>query len=323
MSAEWMKAAANAVADATPHLVAAPPIVEGRRIHVDGDMIAYWAGGNEDTPVAASRGIAASKIEAMRMQAGAENVVLHLTATSSSKADRYMVATAKPYQGQRKSGRKPQNWEYLRNWMESYVGPAFKVKLWGTREADDGIAWMMHHYKGEHVLATKDKDMRMLPGWHMDWDNMSMLHVPVGTFDLVHDGKQYGHKWFWLQCLQGDTADNVPGLPRYHLGDGKLKQIGEKTAVSVLDGVDNNDDAYRVVRELYSSYYDIHWADAFVEQALLLWLRTDKEASPYNLLTLINDPPLRRAIDSVVTRIKEKYAEAHRITGVSPARQDA
>lgn len=316
-------AAAQAAAD-NPHMNAAPAIVPGRRIHIDGDMIAYWAGGNDETTVDVSRQVAANKIEAMRMQAGAESVVLHLTAASSSKGDRYLIATVKPYQGQRSSSRKPKNWGYLRDWMENYKGDAFKVKLWGTREADDGLA-LMTVLEQEPVISTKDKDMRMLTGcWHMDWDTMAMHFVPVGTFDVVVNEKQYGHKWFWLQTLHGDTADHIPGLPFYIDPNDKPKQCGEKTAAKLLEGVIDNGMAFSVVRTLYEGYYGNEWAARLLEQALLLWLRTDKHAVLDNVFTILpRHSALMDAMDKINLRIKETYAEAHRLSGQSPTRTDA
>ena len=312
---EWMHTAVEATAADAPHMNPVPPVVPGRTLHVDGDIIAYWAGGNDETPVGISRMTALNKIAQMQEYSGAERVVVHLTAESSTKGDRYIIATVKPYQGHRKSGRKPKNWEYLRRWMESYEGPAFRVKIWATREADDGMALMAYHADGNDVTATKDKDMRMLPGWHLDWDTLAMVHVPVDTYDLVHDGKQYGIKWFWLQMLQGDTADNIPGLPMY-----QGKPVGPKTAEAMLHLAETRADAQAWVEVAYHDLYGGGWADALVEQALLLWLRTDNGANIYNVLTVLgNSPAIRRALDKVNKRIEEVYAEAQRITSQVPS----
>lgn len=317
MQPAWMVDVANTAADSTPQVAVPVPVVPGRVLHIDGDMIAYWAGGKEDTDVSVSRAVALNKITAMAHHSGAERTVLHLTAESSSKGDRFLISTVKPYQGQRKSGRKPQNWAYLRTWMENYQGPLMRVKLWGTREADDGMAWMAHHSLGTSVTSTKDKDMRMLPGWHMDWDTMAMYYVPPGAFDVVHNGKQYGHKWFWLQMLQGDTADNIPGLPR--LGN---KLCGEATAEKYLLPCESNAEAYEYVSDGYELHYADDWQDMMLEQALLLWLRTDKGATFEDVYEVLPPSHFDAAMQRVKARVKEKYAEAHKLTGVSPMRKD-
>lgn len=323
MMSDWIKAAAAEAAVADPVLSTAPAVVPGRVLDVDGDMIAYWAGGRDDTTVQTSRTVALNKIAAMQLHSGAESVVLHLTAATSTKADRFLIATVKPYQGQRKSGRKPKNWGFLREWMETYTGDAFRVKLWATREADDGLALMSSFYGGERVICTKDKDMRMLPGWHLNWDDMSMIHVPVGCFDLVHNELQYGHKWFWLQLLQGDTADNIPGVPGVLSADGGMTRCGEVKAEKLLRDAEDNAAAWSVARVLYEDYYGDEWADHITEQALLLWLRNDAAASLHNVLQIIPPhPKVLAALDKIDKRIKDAYDEAKRITGKDATRVD-
>lgn len=45
----------DSVASAEPLLPAQVPVVPGRAVHVDGDMLCYVAGGGEDMSVATSR----------------------------------------------------------------------------------------------------------------------------------------------------------------------------------------------------------------------------------------------------------------------------
>ena len=92
------------------------PVVKGRRVHIDADMLAYQCGGNDETDVATSRRILKSKIDLFKDAAGAESILLHMTASGSTKGDRAVIAYTKPYQGQRK-GHRPKNWQYLRDYM--------------------------------------------------------------------------------------------------------------------------------------------------------------------------------------------------------------
>lgn len=317
MNATWMNEAAASAAEASPQVVAPVAVVPGRVLHIDGDLLAYWASGNEDTDAGVARRVAADKVAAMAYHAGAEAVVLHLTSASSSKGDRFIISTVRPYQGNRKGASRPKNWAYLRSWMESYVGPLMRVKLWFTREADDGMAYAACWSPEHSVIATKDKDMRMLPGWHMNWDTMALHYVPKGTFDLVHDGKQYGHKWFWLQMLHGDAADNIPGLPR--LGN---KRCGPATAAALLEGSTDNDHAFDIVSDAYASCYAEDWQDAMLEQALLLWLRTDRDATFGDVYDMLPPSHFDIAMQRIKLRVKEKYAEAHRRTGGWAPRAD-
>lgn len=153
---------ANAVGAANAIEPQGVPVVKGRRVHIDADMLAYQCGGNDETDVATSRRILKSKIDLFKDAAGAESILLHMTASGSTKGDRAVIAYTKPYQGQRK-GRRPKNWQYLRDYMaDGLAGP---IKQWYDREADDGFGFISAQCHGD-VIATRDKDMRMLPGLH-------------------------------------------------------------------------------------------------------------------------------------------------------------
>ena len=137
----------------------------------------------------------------------------------------------------------------------------------------------------------------------------------MGAFEVYNKdrSKLYGTKWFWMQMLQGDTADNIPGLPML---DGK--PVGPKRAEKLLDGPTGDDAAYVMVSNSYAFEYGGEWQDRFVEQAMLLWLRADRNASIYNFMQVV--PPVFRhelmpAARRVEQRIKEAYAEAEILGG--------
>src|SRR5690554_910465 len=301
-----------------------PIAVEGRTLLVDGDYLAYYAAGNDETSPGRARQNALEKIDAFKALSGCDRVVLHLTASASNKGWRYVAATVKPYQGQRDGGRRPKNWRSLRDWLETYSGSAFKVKTWTDREADDGMAY---HSKvlgpGLAVIATADKDMRMFPGIHIDWKTYDLTVLDHREYRLVGaNGKLYGHAWFWQQMLQGDTADNIPGLPKYVKPNGKLGPLGEKTAEKLLAETEDNAGGYRVVSELYYGFYgddpDYGWEDALAEQAILLWMREDRAASIFDWLTVLppehpNYPVLEAATNRVQARIEEEVRSVQRL----------
>ena len=272
-----------AAAAAQPHKVEATPMVPGLTLHIDGDFLAYNTAGNDETLPGQARLNCLGTIEIFRAKVGAEHVVVHTTAMGSHKGERYLVATVKPYQGQRTSGRKPKNQPYLLEFLQSYTGDVFRNKIWATREADDGIAACSHFAVGKSpgyaAIATKDKDMRMLPGLHLDWDSLDVTRVYPGDYDVVgNNGKQYGLKFFWLQMLMGDTADNCPGLEQYLVGPGRYAKCGEKTAEKLLAGFTYSDKAGAAVIEHYANAYADDWGDRFVEQAALMWMRVGNDA---------------------------------------------
>lgn len=287
-----------------------PATVPGLVMHLDGDYLAYYAAGNDDCEPARARHNAFDRIELMRLRSGAESVRLHLSASGCTKAHRYLIATVKKYQGQR-SGRKPKNWAYLREVLEHYEGPRFTPKVWVTREADDGIAYCSH--QGKSVIATRDKDMRMLPGWHINWMDFTVTEVPPGAYDVMGvDGLQYGSKWFFLQLLQGDTADNIPGLPKLF-----GQQCGEARAEKYLAGTTDAAQAQDRVEAAYQDHYGSAWVDALVEQAALLWLRTDAQATIRNVSAAFPEPKreLLAGVDRLEARVTKELNELAKIKG--------
>ncbi len=273
--------AAAAKASPMPFTTNAEP-VEGRVLHVDGDYCAYYCAGNDATDAGAARRTLLSRLDTAKRACGATKVMVHLSDARSTKGERFLIATTKPYQGQRNSGRKPDNWQHLREFMEGYEGDKFDKKLWLNREADDGMAYVCTASAAlgrMHAVLTADKDMRMFPGYHVVWTTFQIVEVPYYAFDVIGgEGKQYGHKWFWLQMLMGDTADNIPGLPR----------VGEVAAGTALKGVTNNNDAYQIVKTMYAQKMGAGWARYFVEMAMLLWMRTDRHAAIYDFVKALD-----------------------------------
>jgi hypothetical protein len=311
-------AAINAEAAAAPPPPAAIPVVPGRVVHIDGDYLAYFAAGGDEMPVGIARRVCADRIETFREMSGAQAAIVHLTERSSTKGERFLAATVKPYQGQRNHGSRPKNWEPMRDFLERADHTTFARRMWGDREADDGLALASHQPDPTEfvTLAYKDKDHRMLPGRHLDWDNYTETLVPHGAYEVIGDvdGLVYGHKWFWLQMLQGDGADYIPGLPKY-LG----KNIADKTAAKVLAGTTCNAEAFSIVSKAYHGYYGDGWSDRMAEQACLLWLRTDVDARIDDFLQLV---PLPKAAARLTRRIKELREQIDLINAGTLSQED-
>lgn len=316
-----MSFAAAAAAQAATEEIKAPeklPTVPGRKVHIDGDYLCYYASGNDETEPGMARLNALQFIQSAIDFTGSEKAVVHLTASGCHKGERYLAATVKPYQAQRSGDRRPKNWGYLREWATGYDGVDFIRKNWATREADDGIALCAEYAVSQGYLdaiCTADKDMRMLPGLHLCWkDHQILTTVTADTFALTGlDGKLYGRKWFWLQMLMGDAADHIPGLEQQRVdnADGTFKtfkKIGEKGAEAVLKDCLLNEQAAQYVWDEYKRGYNSSVefaADRFVEQACLLWLRRDREAHVCDFLRYTNpNDDIRAAAARLEERIK-------------------
>jgi hypothetical protein len=268
--------------------MSAVPIVPNRVLLVDGDGLAYYCAGNDETGAGEARDRLVTKVRNAASLVGAERIVVLLTKSGSHKGHRYAIARVKPYQGQRSSAKRPANWGMLRDFMLSADFP-FQIDATAVAEADDLFGWYCYNQPDNVVLLTQDKDMRMLPGLHLDWvtnrqhkvtytlrqdrDNLRMFNISVDNSEF--NEKQYGPRWFWLQMLHGDTADNIPGLPKYQDTGGKLKPVGEVTAGKLIAG---ETDLPAIVATCYRSYYGERWLVEMLEQACLLWMRRNPEA---------------------------------------------
>lgn len=247
------------------------PILQGRTIYQDGDGLAYYCAGNDETTVAEARARLRDKVNSMGDISRAAQGMILLTGSGGHKGHRYAVARVKPYQGQRVSSKRPKNWLALRQLLE--VGEFGPVTLDFDREADDRFGQYGWANPEGTVISTQDKDMRMVPGFHMDWKDNRMFYLAPGTYSEYFNDKLYGEAWFWHQMLMGDTADNIPGLP---MAFGK--RIGEVTTFKYLSSATNGEQAFNLVYQAYASHYGDRALTEMGEQAVLLWMRASPDA---------------------------------------------
>lgn len=306
-----IKAIAARVEDVAPVTL---PLDDLTDLHVDGDYAAYYFAGNDETLLSDSkRNFINFVLSAQQIAGAGGNLIVHITAASSDKGKRYVIATVKDYQGQRDSSRRPKNWEGMRDWLEAsktLPGTNFRVVTWDDREADDGAAAAARYaWQGgrKPVLLSRDKDFRMIPGLHVTWTTLERHAITPETYESRGpDGEVYGQKWFWMQMLAGDTADNIPGLEKQPAKGGGFKTCGMACAETWLLDARNSSDAYKVVRDLYQRYYGGQWADRLVEQAALLWLRTDNKADPADFYRAVpfRDLDVEKAIQTLIRRLR-------------------
>lgn len=294
-------AAIAAATDAQPQ--ARPDKVAGRTLLADGDGLAYYCAGNDDTAPGQARRNLESKLEGAMRAAGADKVSILATSSASHKGHRYAISRVKQYQGKRDHGRRPRNWQFMRELIERDP----RTVMTDTLEADDLFHINSVRLGGEHVaILTQDKDMRMVPGWHLHWDTHALVRVRPDTWAFEADGKVFGRKWFWLQMLHGDSADNIPGLPKCTI-DGKQKLCGEVTAAKLLAGCHNEPQAADVVANQYLHFYEGRAPTELMEQACLLWMRRSDRLFdcilPGGPLHSMPEEAVRKAIGDIKERV--------------------
>lgn len=281
-----------------------PKTVPGLTVQIDADFLAYQVSFDDTKSIDEMKHNAEMAAERLRLMAGAQHMELHLTPKESDKGGRYAIAMLKEYQGNRVNKPKPRYLHIIRDHLHKELG----ARLWFDCEADDGMA-MFQYQAGlagkKSIIASKDKDLQMVPGLALDWDTGDITDTgdnPFGWIELSREKEQpkikgRGWKFFWAQMLTGDGADNISGLPKFFAEDkAKFFTCGAVKSFNLLDGISDNKTAYSFVRELYKDYStrtykedpdlfynpgylnyrnnkEITWEEAFVSEAKLLWMR--------------------------------------------------
>lgn len=268
-----------------------PDVVAGRVLNIDGDFLAYQVSYDDERPITEMMHNHDVAVETLRLLAGAESVVLHITGSDGDKGNRYNIALQKEYQGNRNGKVKPKHLHTIKSWMVHKRGAISHV----TQEADDGLcqanaAAVAAGTPELSVLVSKDKDLQMCPGYHLDWDTGELTYVD-GFGQIVLDRSKSspkvigkGTSFFWAQMLSGDAADNIKGLPSFE-ANGKRKPCGPVAVMSLLENIKNDKEAFELIKGLYKDHgeavgfkdyrddSDVHWSKVFVSEAKLLWMR--------------------------------------------------
>lgn len=276
-------------------VLALRPAVPGRVLHIDGDFLCYMCTFAEDIPFAVMYSNLVSMVNRFKAMASADSVMLHLTASLSTKNGRADIALLKPYQANRSKDRKPEHLEAMR--LKVAEGKDFPARYWTTVEADDGMSSMQWDAirKGAgnlSVILSKDKDLSIVPGWHLTWekdDDCALVwHNWLGTLSLVKKSAVKcvgtGAKFFWAQMLMGDTADNISGIPK----------VGAVWAYNALVHCTTHLEMMETVVDAYRDYSDrvgfkrydtgavLAWREAFMSEAQLLWMNREHGLSQYD-----------------------------------------
>ena len=115
-----------------------------------------------------------------------------------------------------KANRKDNDRPYWYKRIRDYMIERWDAVVFEGIEADDALAiqqWAEDEYDPQTIIATIDKDLLNVPGWHYN-----VLKKDSG-FVTFKDAQVN----FYRQCLTGDTTDNIPGL--YRVGKKKAEAL--------------------------------------------------------------------------------------------------
>jgi hypothetical protein len=178
------------------------------------------------------------------------------------------LAEGKVYKGTRKQD-KPFHWINL----TAYILAQPDVEVSIGSEADDLISIEHVRNPTETIICTRDKDLRMVPGWHYGWECGKqpefgpVEYDSVGEIQLVRRKsgnviKGGGFKFFGAQLLTGDVVDNIGGL----------KGTGPVGAYELLKDCTTERDIFDTVRGHYEKVVGDGWKKSLTEQCHLLWI---------------------------------------------------
>lgn len=188
---------------------------------------------------------------------------------------RFAVAVSKPYKGQRKNPKPFHFYNIIAHLMANYNVVVSSNGL----EADDELC-IVQYGRDDTIICSRDKDLRICPGWHYSWEcGGQASHGPtytdhVGWLDFSEPKTLgYGKAFFYYQMLVGDSADNIPGLPGW----------GEAAARKLLAELKTEKELFESVKLAYKDHPKLENSkEYFMEQAQLLWMRMDK-GQPYKI----------------------------------------
>jgi len=274
-----------------------PPMVKGRTVHIDADFLAYMVSYDDNKPVLEMQQNCDIKSEKIRLLSGAEHAVLHITPKESTKGDRHRIAIQKEYQANRDGKQKPKYLHMIRQYMQDERGAVAALQY----EADDSMCMAIQKMRDAGtpelaVIATKDKDLTMIPGLQLHWDTGDMEDTKndFGYITLDRSKKAAkvrgrGYKYFFAQLLMGDQADNIQGIPKVihpeHTA-GKVKPCGPVVTYSLLDGCNSVRECFDLTKTLFKTTgeaiggykhwetnADVAWHEVMISEMKLLWMR--------------------------------------------------
>lgn len=271
----------------------------GRTLIIDADGPAYRAAATVKTVPTGLRKWQSEILEQIFL-AECEMGEAFLTHESCTKAGRFTIKAAQPYQGKRSTSAKPPLLSQVREaaWLEGAMDE-FDVHMEKVVEADDAMMMLSYQLGDDGVIRSDDKDLRMTPfpyydikrGVVMPADPFGELWIDDSTVTPTLKGRSL--KFFWAQMMMGDGADYIKGLIKY-----KGRDCGYAGAFAALNPLRDIEAVCNTVIDAYRAIDQNPLAEGW-----LLWmLRSPTD----NVWHYFNECPFskenRRFIDECVGR---------------------
>jgi 5'-3' exonuclease len=158
------------------------------------------------------------------------------------------------YKAQRLKVAKPRHLKHL----QEYITSTYDATWSNNCEADDLMGIAQCASDEDTTIVSIDKDLLMIPGKHYQWE----IRGNSGGKAWVKEAKNVtishleGMKWFYTQCLTGDSADNIKGA----------SGVGKVGAARILDACETEQEMFEAVRDSFSL------DEEFLMNAQVLWI---------------------------------------------------
>jgi len=199
---------------------------------IDGDILLYEVGfASNDDPVEFACHSLRQRVQGVMDGCECKQAQLFLTGSTNFRNE-----LSDTYKGNRTNVDKPVHFEALKR----YAIEALDAIVSENEEADDLLG--IYAVRDGWGIASLDKDLDCVPGWHYVWKGKREGVYLVTEVDA--------DRFFYTQMLTGDATDNIPGL---------YKMVGvkalAKTKAPIQDMTDPTE-MYQYVRSVYAEGYD-------------------------------------------------------------------
>lgn len=184
---------------------------------------------------------------------------------------RHEVAKQEPYKGNRDPNtQRPYHYDTV----GEYVIKNHPTIVVDDIEADDYLGIEQRKDLENTLIATRDKDLLTVAGWHYRWacgeNQPERLKHWVEPFEA--------RRFFFEQMLHGDSTDNIIGCGKKIMmkwgGEMKLRRkgVGEKGAIKLLEDCTTVQEMFDVVSLEYEKIFFENYKEVMLENARLLYI---------------------------------------------------
>lgn len=187
---------------------------------------------------------------------------------SEGRNFRFERASILPYKGNRKDFVKPYHWKTVGNILREIDS---RYRECTDFEADDHMAAEQDVDEGSTCIGSRDKDLRGRSGWHYSWPvGERCAEKPLQWIDYVE-----AERWFYTQCLTGDSTDNILGCATREptkTGSLRRKGVGPKKAAELLMSAETEQELFNIVAAQYQAQFGEGWEEYLKENGTLLYM---------------------------------------------------